>query len=71
MTDIINCTVQCKQCKEIFTIQITRNQMERYQANVEPVQHIFPELSAENRELFFLSNICGDCWNTIFPPEEE
>ncbi|AZS06762.1 hypothetical protein HOU95_gp045 [Streptomyces phage Hiyaa] len=34
------------------------------------IQDIFPYLTPAEREMF-QSGICGDCWNVVFPPEEE
>lgn len=33
-------------------------------------QNCFPNLSADDRE-FLISGICSECWNTMFPPEDD
>lgn len=34
------------------------------------IQECFPDLDASSRE-FLISGICPECWNIIFPPEQE
>lgn len=34
------------------------------------IQECFPDLDADSRE-FLISGICPECWNIIFPSEEE
>jgi len=35
------------------------------------VQIAFPNLTADEREALFVSGICADCWNDMFPPEDD
>lgn len=63
-------TVKCPSCgkefsKEFDTVKIVRVM------NGELVQDVFPELSADDRELFFISHICPTCWNNIFAEVDE
>lgn len=59
----------CTECKTSFTTQVTESGLLAYKAG-EPVQRAFPELSTEARELFFISNICGTCWDEMFADAE-
>jgi len=55
----------CKDCKKEFHFQFTPEQIEDYY-NREPVQVCFPELSADERELFTSLGICGACFDKLF-----
>ena len=35
------------------------------------VQAAFPQLSTTQREALFVSGICGFCWDSLYPPEDE
>lgn len=35
------------------------------------VQVAFPYLTASERELMFMSHICGTCWENLFADDEE
>ena len=36
----------------------------------ENIQIAFPDLTADQREIL-ISGICPECWDKIFPPEED
>lgn len=59
-------TVKCSHCGREFSKKLEDEKVIRVLLHGEPVQDVFPELSANDRELFFVSQICGDCWNKLF-----
>ncbi len=61
---------RCGTCQIEYQIEVDSEQLERYDKGIEHVQNIFPEMSAENREFFFISGICGKCWDEMFSDEE-
>ncbi len=63
-------TVKCPHCGQQFSKEFDTTKVNRVMAG-ELVQDVFPELSADDRELFFISHICGDCWDEIFDEDIE
>ena len=63
-------SVKCPSCGREFRREFDDEKIKRIQ-NGEFVQRVFPELNSDERELFFISHICGECWNTIFREVEE
>ncbi len=62
-------TVKCPHCGKEFSKEFEDSKLKRL--HTELVQDVFPELSADDRELFFISHICGDCWDEIFDEDIE
>lgn len=62
--------VQCKLCLRTFNIEMTESQYTEFMEGNKPIQRIFPEKSAAERELL-ISRTCGDCFNDLFPDNEE
>lgn len=58
-------TVTCPFCGRVSEISATPEQWERYMLTDEPVQSIFPELSASKRELL-ITQMCYECQNETF-----
>ena len=69
----VKITHECVYCKKEKSIIIPMNDYITYLRGEENVQDIFPEMSADDREFFFISGICPDCWGRIFaePSSEE
>lgn len=63
-------TVKCPHCGKEFSKKFEDEKVFRI-LHGEFVQDVFPELSADDRELFFISHICGDCWDELFNEEDE
>ena len=59
-------TVKCSHCGREFSKKLEDEKVIRVLLHGELVQDVFPELSASDRELFFVSQICGDCRNKLF-----
>jgi len=54
----------CKQCQDVIHVPVTLTQLNTWAAGA-MIQHAFPELSADVRELF-ISGICGPCFDKLF-----
>lgn len=66
-------TVKCPQCGQQFSREFDTTKVNRVMTG-ELVQDVFPELSADERELYFISHICPVCWDKLFgvePTDEE
>lgn len=62
--------VRCKRCNREVEVPITEKQLEDWIKSGDYIQIYFPQLSAAEREMF-VSGICNDCWNELFPEEDE
>jgi len=51
-------------------LDITQEQMDRWQKTGALIQDVFPHLSPEQRE-FLMSGATPEEWNTLFPEEDE
>ena len=51
-------------------LDITLDQLERYQAGGVLIQDVFPHLNASERE-FIMTGYTQEDWDKIFPKEEE
>lgn len=63
-------TVKCPHCGQEFSKEFEDSKVLKVWSG-EMVQSVFPELSADDRELFFISHICGDCWDELFDEDIE
>ena len=62
---LIELAVTCPFCSKWSKVRITKEKFERYAEGKEKVQDIFPELSADDREIL-ISGICLDCQKKVF-----
>lgn len=67
---LIRRTVVCTSCQGVHSIGATADQWNRYDSNREHVQTVFPELSADTREML-ISGTCGTCWDAMFPEDAD
>jgi len=58
-------TPRCPACKQVETFTITLRQAFDYGAGDKHIQHIFPEMSNDDRERF-ISGYCAPCWTALF-----
>lgn len=58
-------TVKCPQCGKEFSKEFDDSKLAKLKAG-ESVQDVFPELSSDERESFFLSHLCPECWDNLF-----
>ena len=66
-------TVTCPQCGQQFSKEFNTTKVNRVMTG-ELVQNVFPELTSDERELYFISHICPVCWDNLFgvePPTDE
>ena len=68
MSQITN-TVECWKCKQQFDIVMLKESYDSWQDG-ELIQDALSELTSGERELL-LSKTCGDCFDILFPPEDE
>lgn len=62
--------VKCIQYGTEFSKEFDDAKIERLK-NGELVQSVFPELTSDERELYFITNICGNCWDEMFGVEDD
>lgn len=61
---------ECIECGEESFASITSKEYDLYQRGAFASQ-AFPNLTAGERELFFLSGICDICWDILFAEDDE
>lgn len=62
-------TIPCLGCGTTTTFTMTEEQFNRFRAG-EHVQRIFPDWSADDREML-ISGTCPPCFEEMFPEDEE
>lgn len=60
----------CRCCNKEKTLPVDSERYQKWRDGKDYIQNLFPELSAEDRELM-LSGTCGPCFDKMFPAEEE
>jgi len=63
-------TINCTKCHQPQTVKVTEAQVSDWQKSGQHIQDYFPQLSADQRELF-ITGICGKCFDAMFSEEEE
>lgn len=73
MTVEVKITHQCRICNKEKSIIISMEDYITWLQGKKNVQDIFPEMSADDREFFFISGICSNCWDKFIaePSSEE
>lgn len=56
--------IQCSKCNKIFQFELDSSKLKRWQHG-EKIQNLFPELSADDRELL-ISGVCGECFDKMW-----
>lgn len=59
-------TIKCNQCGKEFKKEFPDEKISRFIQGKELIQRIFPELSDDDRELYFITHLCPKCWDDIF-----
>ena len=70
LNDQYTATAACRECKTHHEVKIPGSGLFAFN-NGAAVQTAFPGLTDSERELFFITGICGMCWDIIFPDEED
>ncbi len=60
----------CARCGILHETAVSEDAYMAY-ARGAMVQEAFPNMSADYRELFFLSGICGPCFDILFPEDDD
>ena len=56
----------CPNCLEDHHVgPFSADQIDQYRADEQKIQHIFPEMSADDRERL-ISGCCPECWDELF-----
>lgn len=69
--DTYTIKTDCVDCGTTHTAVIPASGLYRYRMLGEFLQVAFPNLTAEERELHFISQVCGSCWAEMFSDEED
>ena len=70
ITNITFPTPPCIKCGERSLIPMPFDRYDRWQFGGQCVQNVFPDMSAELREVL-VTGIHPGCWNEMFPEEED
>jgi hypothetical protein len=62
--------IQCSSCGREFPLVVNAEDYENWSRRGVFAQVAFPYLTPDERELL-ISQTCGDCWEKLFPPEED
>lgn len=60
----------CPRCQRDWEVTVDEANYQSFKKGDILAQEAFPELSPAERELL-ITGFCDDCWNDIFPPEDE
>lgn len=63
-------TVACNVCYELKTVTVTAEGWRAWRREGKFIQDAMPELTPAERELL-LSGTCGDCFDAMFPVDDE
>lgn len=68
--DVIELESRCVMCQMESRIEVTLNAYSMWNMGT-AVQSAFPFLSPADREQFFMTGICGQCWDQMFLGQED
>lgn len=60
----------CFLCGATETLVVDREAYRKWLMREDLAQNLFPHLSAEARDLFFITGVCGPCYDEIWKDEE-
>lgn len=69
MSEVIEVIKKCIQCGKISVITLDKEKFMRWQ-NGELIQRVFPEMSAEDREVL-ISGTHPKCWKQLWEGEDD
>lgn len=70
MADKFEFVKLCPECGKEQKLILSKVAYENWKSKKQHIQHAFPELSSEQREIL-LSGVCPDCWIKLFAEETE
>lgn len=62
--------ITCPVCGNTYEVESTINNFRHYFIEGAHAQNAFPDLDKDKRELI-ISGVCNDCWNKMWPDEED
>lgn len=68
--DDFKVSVQCRMCGNNFDIKCNENDFIKWKNREGYIQDLLHYLDKSERELL-ISGTCGDCFDKLFPPDEE
>ncbi len=63
-------TIPCRICKHGVELVLPNKAFQDWQNGLGLIQNLMPHVSTDHREML-ITQICGDCFKQMFPPEEE
>lgn len=67
--DVVDIPAECPVCKTKSLIRVAKTDYERYKGGT-LIQNAFPYLTPDEREAI-MTGICPECWNKMFPVDDE
>ena len=67
---MITLSRSCPNCGKICSVQVHEKDLLKWKAGM-LVQNAFPYLTADEREVIFLSGFCNKCWDSLMKPDDE
>ena len=68
---MVEMKTKCIVCKKQHTCLVNKKDLQAYENGEGLTQKLFHYLTPQQRELFFISQICGICWDKIFSEDEK
>lgn len=69
-TNTVTLYSKCNSCDTSGELTVKAHDYNAYQSGV-MVQTAFPYLTPEQREFYFISRMCGECWDHLFSAWDE
>ena len=63
-------TFKCRECEQDIEVPITQEQYHDWEKKGTLIQHEFPSLNADQREIM-LSGTCGPCFDAMFSDDDD
>jgi hypothetical protein len=70
LIDPVTITTRCIECENIFTIVVSREDIDSYSKGDNKTYHLFKNLTPSEVDFHFIHNICQDCFDEYYQDEE-
>jgi hypothetical protein len=70
LNDQYTATTTCRECEVSHEVKIPGSGLFAYNNGAAVLGYASYFLTVADRELFFVTGICGPCWDLIFPDED-
>jgi DNA polymerase II large subunit len=67
---VVSIRGKCRSCTNVIEFTVSTEGFNDYFQNGKKVQDAFPTLTSAQRE-YLISGICDQCFNRMFPPDQE